>query len=138
MKKTDILDVVSRKLTPFMFLFGFYLFVYGHLSPGGGFQGGVVIASGIILLVVSRGVKATSELFPFSWLLITEAVCFFLLVATGLAGIFAGTGFLSNPVAQTEATLLPRVSKIMLMNTLIGAKVGAGVGCICLRLFREE
>ncbi|RLE12077.1 hypothetical protein DRI96_05140, partial [Candidatus Aerophobetes bacterium] len=47
--------MVSRKLVPYILIFGLYLISYGHLSPGGGFQGGVVLASGIILLALARG-----------------------------------------------------------------------------------
>ena len=77
MKKTTILDLVARKLAPFMLLFGFYLLTYGHLSPGGGFQGGVVIASGVILLAISRGVEAAEALFPVLSLTKAEAFAFF-------------------------------------------------------------
>lgn len=64
MRKTDILDVVARKLSPYMFLFGFYLVSFGDRSPGGGFQGGVVVASGVILLAMTRGVSRTEQAFP--------------------------------------------------------------------------
>jgi multicomponent Na+:H+ antiporter subunit B len=136
-RKTDILDLVSRKLAPFMFLFGFYLLIYGHLSPGGGFQGGVVIASGVILLAVSRGVESAEALFSSSALSLAEALCFFLLIASGLAGMFAGGGFLGNPAVQVEVSAVPRAGFILLLNILIGIKVAAGVSLICLRLFRE-
>ena len=137
MKKTDILDLVSRKLAPFMFLFGFYLLTYGHLSPGGGFQGGVVIASGVILLSVSRGVESAEALFSSYALSLAEALCFFLLIASGLAGMVAGVGFLGNPASVVEISAVPRVGFILLLNSLIGIKVAAGVSLICLRLFRE-
>lgn len=138
MKKTDILQLVSRKLAPLMFLFGFYLLTYGHLSPGGGFQGGVVIASGVILLSVSRGVDTAEGLFPPRSLSILEAVCFFLLLAAGLVGIAAGVGFLGNPLPKVEAANVPRAGMILLLNILIGIKVAAGVSLICLRLLRED
>ena len=121
-----------------MLLFGFYLLTYGHISPGGGFQGGVVIASGVILLAVSRGVETAEALFPVASLSMVEAVCFFLLIAAGLAGMVAGPGFLGNPVAAGEAIDVPRLSMILVLNILVGIKVGAGVSLICMRLFRED
>ncbi len=138
MKKTDILDLVSRKLSPFMFLFGFYLLTYGHLSPGGGFQGGVVIASGVILLAVSRGVESAELLFSSFRLSLAEAAVFALLLAAGIAGIIAGVGFLGDPLATQQAAAVPQASMLLLLNFLIGIKVAAGVSLICLRLFREE
>ena len=138
MKKTTILDLIARKIAPFMLLFGMYLLTYGHLSPGGGFQGGVVIASGVILLAISRGVEAAEALFPVLTLTRAEAFAFFLLLAAGLAGVVAGIGFLGNPAVRTDVQAVPRVGMILLFNVLIGIKVGAGVSLICMHLFREE
>ncbi len=138
MRKTAILDLMSRKLAPFMFLFGFYLLSYGHLSPGGGFQGGVVIASGVILLAMSGGVEKVETLFPLGSLSLLESVTYFLLLATGVTGIVVGVGFLGSLSAAETALAVPRVGFILLLNVLIGLKVGAGVSIICIRLFREE
>jgi multicomponent Na+:H+ antiporter subunit B len=138
MRKTSILDLMSRKLAPFMFLFGFYLLSYGHLSPGGGFQGGVVIASGVILLAMSGGVQRVEALFPLGSLSLLETVTYFLLLATGVAGMVLGVGFLGSLSGTETALAVPRVGFILLLNVLIGLKVGAGVSIICIRLFREE
>ena len=138
MKKTDILDLVSRKLAPFMFLFVLYLLSYGHLSPGGGFQGGVVIASGVVLLVMSSGVGAVEAILPIKVLSIAEAVTFLLLLAAGIAGMVIGVGFLGALATGATAIGVPRVGFILLLNVLIGLKVGAGVSLICMHLFVEE
>ena len=138
MKKTTILDLISRKLAPFMLLFGLYLLTYGHMSPGGGFQGGVVIASGVILLFVAQGVRPTASLFPFRTLSLLEAGAFLLLVAAGLAGVVVGGGFLGNPMTRVYVRAVPRVSMILVYNVLIGLKVGAGISFICMYLFRED
>jgi len=136
--KNVILDLISRKLTPFMILFGFYLLTYGHISPGGGFQGGVVIASGIILLSISRGVDTAERLFPVSSLSLTESLCFLLLVSAGLAGIAVGKGFLGSFMAPGTPAPSPRLSMMLLLNILVGLKVGAGISLVCIRLFRED
>jgi len=138
MKKTSILDLISRKLAPFMLLFGFYLLAYGHTSPGGGFQGGVVMASGVILLVVAQGVKATESLFPALSLTKVEIAAFLAFLAAGLAGLVMGRGFLGNPMAQVQASAVPRVGMVLILNLIIGIEVGSGISLICLRLFRNE
>ena len=137
-KKTSILDLISRKLAPFMLLFGFYLLAYGHTSPGGGFQGGVVMASGVILLVVAQGVKATESLFPVSSLTKVEIIAFLAFIAAGTAGMVTGRGFLGNPMALVQASAVPRVGMVLILNLIIGIEVGSGVSLICLRLFRNE
>jgi multicomponent Na+:H+ antiporter subunit B len=138
MKKTTILDLISRKLAPFMLLFGFYLLTYGHASPGGGFQGGVVIASGVILLFVAQGVEAIRSLFPFVTLSGIETAAFLLFIGAGLTGMAVGAGFLGNPVAHVEVQVVPRFSMVLLLNLIIGIEVGSGISLICLRLFRED
>ena len=137
-KKTSILDLISRKLAPFMLLFGLYLLTYGHTSPGGGFQGGVVMASGIILLLVAQGDRAVESLLPFSTLSVAEVAAFVMFAAAGIAGIMAGVGFLGNPATISAARAVPRVSMILILNLIIGIEVGSGISLICLRLFREE
>ncbi len=144
-RKTDILDVVGRKLAPYMFLFGLYLVSFGDVSPGGGFQGGVVIASGIILLVMTKSVDTTETLFPVNRLSLTETLAFLLLLTAGGLGMLLAGGFLADfisgptrKLAIPEGPILPRVRFIFLLNVLIGVKVGAGVSLICLHLFREE
>ena len=138
MKKTEILDLASRKLAPFMFLFGLYLLSYGHLSPGGGFQGGVVISSGVILLLMTRGAHSVEALFPVRTLKVAEAVTFLLLLLSGIAGLVVGAGFLGDPGGGGETLSVPRVGFILLLNVLIGLKVGVGVSLMCIHLFREE
>lgn len=132
MRKTDILDVVARKLSPYMFLFGVYLVSFGDSSPGGGFQGGVVIASGIILLAMARGPARAEELFPATRLTIVETTAFLALLLTGTAGIALSGAFLAGFLGGSG------VRFVFLLNILIGLKVAAGVSLICLTIFREE
>ena len=139
MKKTDILDVTGRKLAPFMFLFGLYLLSYGHVSPGGGFQGGVVMASGIILLVLTHDVTSAEALFPVRRLSLAETATYVLLLIAGAVGIVVGVGFLGNFVPLLgQSASIPRVGFVTLLNVLIGVKVGAGISLICLHIFREQ
>ncbi len=142
--RTDILDVISRKLAPFVMLFGFYLISHGHLSPGGGFQGGVVLASGIILLTLGKGVDKIEKMFPLKKAALAEAATFSLLLGIGMAGMFAGGMFFENflpgqsPGRGTVPTGIPIESYIFFLNIIIGLKVGAGISLICLSLFKEE
>ncbi|MFW5785883.1 MAG: MnhB domain-containing protein [bacterium] len=144
-RRTDVLDVTGRKLAPYMFLFGLYLVSFGDISPGGGFQGGVVIASGIILLAMTKGVDTTETLFPVNRLSLTETLAFLLLLTAGALGMLLAGGFLADFISGPtraftipQGPILPRVRFIFLLNLLIGVKVGAGVSLICLHLFREE
>jgi multicomponent Na+:H+ antiporter subunit B len=136
MKKTDILDVIGRKLAPFILLFGCYLIAYGHLSPGGGFQGGVVLASGVILLVLCKGVGSIEVLFPLYAIKLTESLGFLAFLAVGAVGIVVGGDFLvdifPDQLGRSGSVF------IFLLNMIIGLKVGAGITVMCFYLFWEE
>jgi multicomponent Na+:H+ antiporter subunit B len=134
-KNTELLSVVARKLSPFIFLFGFYLVSFGHVSPGGGFQGGVVIASGMILLVLSerqRGSDLGQGHMGLGARILTagESIAFGLLLTLGIVGIVTAGFFLASP--------LKGVGFVLALNILIGIKVAAGVSLIAVALFREE
>jgi len=138
MHKTDILDVVARKLSPFILLFGFYLITYGHLSPGGGFQGGVVLASGIILLLLSKGVGSVQELFPKRVVNLVEVLGLVGFLAIGLIGFCVHGDFLDNIFPVGAVNEVPHAGFIFLLNLIVGLKVGAGITLLCYYLLRDE
>lgn len=57
------LDVVSRAIVPLIQIFALYVVTHGHYDPGGGFQGGVMLAASIILLRIAQG-EESFERFP--------------------------------------------------------------------------
>ena len=78
------LDAASRLMTPFILMFGAYVVMHGHDSPGGGFQGGVIIAACVILVRLVRGRAGGWNLSPETALALTCAG----------VGIFVGVGLL--------------------------------------------
>lgn len=80
-----IIETVSRIMVPFIQLFGLYVIIHGAGGPGGGFQGGVIIASSFILYVVAVGIVKAGNRF-------SEAANTFLF-STGVY-IYAGVGLL--------------------------------------------
>ena len=136
MERSQIITMVSRKLVPYILLFGLYLISYGHLSPGGGFQGGVVLESGIILLFLSHGLTLVQKSFPERRLRITELAMIFLFLLLGLVGLVMGNYFLGNILPLGKAGDVPGAGFILLLNLIIGLKVGAGITLICFYLFR--
>lgn len=89
----------GRLLLPFIFIFGFYTIVHGHLTPGGGFQGGAVIASGTALIFVCyyyREAVENSKFISLKNLKLVEAAGLILFICTALAGIVMASGFLVN------------------------------------------
>jgi len=91
--ESPFLDVVTRAMVPLIQIFAFYIITHGHYSPGGGFQGGVMLAASIILLRIALG-DESFERFPRDagiWIAGIGALCFALL---GFASMLFGGNFL--------------------------------------------
>jgi len=121
-----VVSSVSRLIVPFIQLYGLYVIFHGHLSPGGGFAGGAIVASSMILYGISFNLEAGSrKIGPnVSSLLESGGALWYLLV--GLIGILMGSNFLANKAAGvglgTPGQLLSS-GIIFLLALGIGAKV---------------
>ncbi|SCZ76293.1 MnhB domain-containing protein [Acidaminobacter hydrogenoformans] len=130
-QKHELLRVISLLLLPFMLMFGLYVVFNGDLSPGGGFQGGVILATAYILVYFISEQK-TIEL---SRLIRIEKYLFLALITAGILQIlFFSANF--APLVTPEAMRLKRIILIFL-NTLIGAKVALGMSGIITMFFEE-
>ncbi len=120
---SEIVTTGARLLFAPIVLFGAYIFVHGHLTPGGGFQGGAVIASGVLLLLLADRDRALPHGF-LSWMESLSGLGF---VVAGLAGLWAAGSFLSNqgvlPMGQWNRLFSAGV--IPVIYILIGLKVGS-------------
>jgi multicomponent Na+:H+ antiporter subunit B len=134
---SEILETGAAVLTPLLLLFGAYIFVHGHLTPGGGFQGGVVIASALVLSVLGSSTPAISH----AALGAIESLSGAFYVAVGAAGLVWAGGFLDATIlpSGTLGTLLS-AGAIPIIYVLIGLKVGTELTSIVerLRLRGEE
>lgn len=120
-------------LAPLFFLFPVYIILHGHLSPGGGFQGGVSLAVLLILLTISFGTRGVTAAVRPHTLHITEAVSAGAFVLVGLVGVLQGVAFLTNLGAGFPRGLpgeLWSAGFVPLLNVVIGAKVASGLGTI--------
>lgn len=115
-----------RFLFPLILLFGTYIFVHGHLTPGGGFQGGAIIASGLLLIYLGcRGSEpATGKLGA------VESLSGLAFVAVGLIGLAVGGSFLLNFLPQGSTYALLSAGIIPVVYVFIGFKVGSELGGI--------
>ena len=136
MGNSKIIRTIAQKLFPFIVLFGFYLISHGHLSPGGGFQGGVVLGTAIILLALSHSIEKTEKKFMSRWLNMLEKLGILTLIFLGFLGIFLGYSFLSNFLPLGNPGQIASGGLMLLFNIAIGIKVAAGVSVIFYALVR--
>jgi len=118
-----ILNRGAGLVLPLILLFGVYIFLHGHLSPGGGFQGGVIIASGMLLYYIANPGKRGAHR-AFSILESSAGLAFIGLGIVGLMG--ASKIFLANDHADIgEVGMLLSAGMLPLIYISIGLKVGA-------------
>jgi len=121
-ESSELLKTASSMLVPLIFTLGIYVFVNGHLTPGGGFQGGAILASGLVLLLLSDPLRqVNSTLFA-----VVESVSGLFYVGIGVAGIFLAGGFLDNSILPMgEFGTLLSAGVLPVIYILIGLKVGS-------------
>lgn len=135
---TPIVQTVTRLVSGLMFLFGVYVVVHGHLTPGGGFAGGVVIAGAFVLRLLAFGRKEPGTERASR----AEASGILVFWFLGVLGLLTGTLFFVNVLSKGEAFALLSAGFIPLANLGIGLEVAAALVCIFLALLlvrgREE
>jgi len=121
---------VTRWLKGPILLFGIYLVVYGHITPGGGFGGGVVIACSFILITLATGERAALSLFSKNMTSRLDSVGLLMFLALGWLGTaWAGAYFYSNFVNTPEAAQFTLLSGglMPLANIALGLKVASAL-----------
>ena len=130
-----ILRTGCRFLFPLILLFGAYIFIHGHLTPGGGFQGGAIIASAFILVYLGCRGRRISK----TWSSITESLGGLIFVIIGLVGLAVGGHyFLSNFLPKGELNTLFSAGIIPIIYIAIGFKVGSELAGVIDNLMEES
>lgn len=119
---SELIRTGASILLPLILLFGVFIFVHGHLTPGGGFQGGVVIASGVLLSMLA----GTCKSLPHGLLGMLEVVAGAGYIAVGVLGLWLAAGFLDPRFLPAgEIGALFSAGAIPVIYCLVGVKVGA-------------
>ncbi len=117
-----IVRVGSRIIFPFILLFGTYIFIHGHLTPGGGFQGGAIIASGFLLLYLAYPGTTVNR----SRLSMVEGLAGITFIVLGLYGLLMPeSSFLYNFLPKGELNALLSSGILPIIYIAIGFKVAA-------------
>ncbi len=128
-----ILSTGCRFLFPLILLFGGYIFIHGHLTPGGGFQGGAIIASAYLLIYLGcRGGRINKRAFN-----AIESLGGLTFVVIGLLGLVVGGYFLLNFFPLGRANFLFSAGIIPIIYVAIGFKVGSELAGIVDNLMEE-
>ena len=138
---TIIVKKTTQLIAGMIFMYGIYVITHGHLTPGGGFAGGVIIAGAFILITLAFGSGFLKLVKEETGTTIIEsfATIFVILVAAG--GFFFGTKiFFNNFLPKGIIGDLVSAGLLPLYNIFIGIEVAASIFIIFLSLiiFKEE
>ncbi len=114
---SPIVHICIRGLVPFIQIVGLYVFFHGHYSPGGGFQGGVLMAASIILLRMSLGLADSQPVMPTRLPIPLAALGALIYAGTGLLAMVCGGSYLDYgflPIPGLEPAMLRNVGILII------------------------
>lgn len=135
MRMSSIVRNSTRLVSPFLIAYGAFLIVYGHISPGGGFQGGVILSVAVIMLITSHGYKAVKEMFSVRMVKVVEGLSGLSIILLSMVGLVFGTYFLNFLKGGEPGTLFSG-GTLVLFNIFIGVKVGVAFTLLFYMLLR--
>ncbi|MDR0993270.1 MAG: sodium:proton antiporter [Verrucomicrobiota bacterium] len=146
--RSRIVGYIASVFYPFCLVFGLYVVTHGHLTPGGGFQGGAVMATAVALMIVSGMFTVAvreKKVVRYKW---CEALGLLLFVALAFGGMLQGGSFFHNWLANAGGCFGEAVAAgpnggalntggtIPLMNLAVGVEVFGGISIILVTMVR--
>lgn len=130
---TLIVKTITRLTVGLILLFGIYIILHGHVSPGGGFAGGVIVALSFVHLMLAFGKDVAVARVSKNLASNLESIGAMMFLLVALLGFLGGSFFL-NVLAKGNPFNLFSAGTIPLSNISIGIKVGVGLFAIFLAL----
>ena len=141
---SKIVKTIVAIAFPFSMIYGLYVIAHGHLTPGGGFQGGAIVASACAMMLVAFGSKWTLDKIKEKNLSIFESIGAVAFIGLAFLGLIFGAVFFNNflvgndylfgviPAVGSSIADINTAGVLPLMNFAVGLKVIAGLFAIVL------
>jgi multicomponent Na+:H+ antiporter subunit B len=134
---SDATRVLTLALVGPLVVFGLYIVAHGQLTPGGGFQGGVVLATAPLLVYLAGNLKKFKQITSHTLVEVAESVGAAGYLAIGFAGLILGGSYLRNVAALGTTGMINSGGTIALINLATGLEVAAGF-VLLLYAFLEQ
>lgn len=129
-----ILRAGSDLLFPLLMVAGLYIVIHGHLTPGGGFQGGVILAAAFFLPLLARPGTTPGH----GWLALIEGLSGAAFIGIGLYALYGGQAFLTPLFDKGVLGELISGGSLPLLYLAVGLKVGAELSGLLIRLAEDD
>ena len=131
---TLIVKTITRLTVGLILLYGIYIVLHGHLTPGGGFAGGVIIALSFVHLMLAFGRKVALKKLSQATASFFESLGALMFLSIALLGFIGGYYFFNIFIHKGKPFQLFSAGIIPLCNIAISLKVGAGLFAIFVAL----
>ncbi len=136
-RPSDAIWLIGLSSVAPVVLLGIYVVTHGHLTPGGGFQGGVILATAPMLIYLVGEYRTMRAVSPTSLVEVAEAVGAAGFVVVGLAAMIAGAAFLTNFLPLGRIGSLASAGTLPLIEVSVGLEVAAGFMLILSEFFEQ-
>jgi multicomponent Na+:H+ antiporter subunit B len=133
----DAVRLTGIVLLPVTLVVGVYVVLHGHVSPGGGFQGGVVVATGLLLLYLAGDYPALEALRPVPVFEVGEAVGAAGYAVIGLLGLAIGGSFLLNFLPLGTLGSLGSAGTVLALNVVVGIEVASAMMLLVAKFLEQ-
>ena len=129
-----ILVASADLLFPLLLVVGFYIILHGHVTPGGGFQGGVILAAAFFIPLLARPGSSVNH----GGISLIEGLSGAAFIIIGLVSLYQGKQFLQPMLAKGQLGSLVSAGTLPLLYLAVGLKVGAELAGLLARIADAE
>ena len=123
-QQSVVVTTICRLVAPFAQIFGLYVIMHGHSSPGGGFQGGVILASSFMLLAVGDGIEEVRRRFSSVAVTVLTSAGVLIYAGIGVVCLLLGANFLDYGILPVPE---PRSLGMLGIEIGLGTTVTAAI-----------
>ncbi len=137
----QIVRLTSRLVVPFIQIYGIYVILHGHLTPGGGFSGGAIFGASLVLLALSFNLDAGVKQISHSTASLLESGGALGFVFTGLVALIWGANYLSNQAGGFMMGVPGQLlsgGAVLIITVFVGMKVASTVATLFYNLIEGE
>ncbi|MGD8513821.1 MAG: Na(+)/H(+) antiporter subunit B [Deltaproteobacteria bacterium] len=124
-----IVKTLARLLMPFIIVYALYVVMHGHHSPGGGFQGGVILAAGFVLLVVSHGLEQTRKRMSEKAAYVISSIGVFIYAGIGVLCLLLGGNYLDYGKLSKLLRVTPAEARSL---GILGVEIGVALAVMAV------
>lgn len=136
-RTSDAIRLLCLMLVGPTLVLGWYIVAHGHLTPGGGFQGGIVLAGALVLVYLAGEYRTLRTLGSEERTEVADAIGAGGFVVVGLAGLLTGGAYLQNVLPLGPVGVIYSAGMIPIINLSVGLEVGAGFLLILSEFLRQ-